>query len=57
MGLFSRNSNAPKPVESQIPSSVIATPPEALRPPEGALPAADSAAAVHVKMSERQVSL
>jgi len=43
MGLFSRNSNAPKPVESQIPASVIATPPEALRQPEGTLPAADSA--------------
>ena len=35
MGLFSKNSNAAKAVESQIPTSVIATPPEALRQSDG----------------------
>ncbi|HEV8378143.1 MAG TPA: hypothetical protein VGP99_04785, partial [Tepidisphaeraceae bacterium] len=57
MGLFSKNSNAPKPVESQIPTSVIATPPDALPPQEQALPPAASGGAVHIQMSERQVYL
>src|SRR5215213_10608146 len=59
MGLFSKNANAPRPVESQIPTSVIATPPDALRPPEHAssLPPASSAGAVHMQMSERQIYL
>src|SRR5262245_32514203 len=57
MGLFSRNSNAPKPVDSQIPASVIATPPEALRPADSALPPAASGGVVHLQMSERQVYL
>src|SRR5256885_15355956 len=57
MGLFSKNSNAPKAVESQIPTSVIATPPEALRQSESSLPPAASASAVHMQMSERQIYL
>src|SRR5258706_698260 len=57
MGLFSKNSNAPKAVESQIPTSVIATPPEALRQSESSLPPAASAGAVPLQMSERQVYL
>ena len=57
MGLFSKNSNAAKAVESQIPTSVIATPPEALRQSESSLPPAASAGAVPLQMSERQVYL
>jgi pilus assembly protein CpaF len=57
MGLFSKNSSAPKPVESQIPTSVIATPPEALRESEKSLPPASSASAIPLQMSERQVYL
>src|SRR6266446_6187609 len=59
MGLFSKNSNAPKPVESQIPASVIAPPPDALRPqePSSSLPPAASSAMVPVQISERQVYL
>ena len=55
MGLFSKNSSAPKPVESQIPTSVIATPPDALRPQESALPPAASSGAVPMQLSERQI--
>src|SRR3954463_7968587 len=57
MGLFSKNSNAPKPVESQIPTSVIASPPEGVRPQESSLPPATSAAMVPVQISERQIYL
>src|SRR4051812_46517207 len=57
MGLFSKNSNAPKAVDSQIPTSVIATPPDAMRPQDNSLPPAASASAPHVQMSERQVYL
>src|SRR5437899_474922 len=57
MGLFSKNSNAPKAPESQIPTSVIATPPDALRPQESSLPPAASSAMVPVQISERQVYL
>src|SRR6266571_3239353 len=56
MGLFSKNSGAPKAVESQIPTSVIATPPEGLRQ-ESSLPPAASSGAVHMQMSERQIYL
>ena len=58
MGLFSKNSNAPKPVESQIPTSVIASPPEAARPQDSSsLPPASSAAMIPVQISERQIYL
>src|SRR4051812_6225504 len=58
MGLFSKNSNAPKQVESQIPTSVIATPPESpAQQSASSLPPAASSAAVHMQMSERQIYL
>src|SRR5258706_6718900 len=57
MGLFSKNSNAPKPVESQIPTSVIATPPDGIRAQENSLPPAASASAAHMQLSERQIYL
>jgi len=58
MGLFSKNSNAPKPVESQIPTSVIAPPPDALRPQDASsLPPAASSKAIPMQLSERQVYL
>src|SRR5215212_9965402 len=59
MGLFSKNTpSAPKGVESQIPTSVIASPPEALsQQQKPSLPPAASSQAVHMQMSERQIYL
>ena len=62
MGLFSKKSDLPKPVESDIPTSVIASPPEGAAGPPSAqkqptLPPAASSQAVHMQMSERQIYL
>src|SRR3982750_1947712 len=61
MGLFSKKTDLPKGVESEVPTSVIATPPEGALPSaaqkQPTLPPAASSQAVHMQMSERQIYL
>src|SRR5258705_9571988 len=62
MGLFSKKSDLPKAVESEIPTSVIGSAPEGACPSQSAqkqptLPPAASSQAVHMQMSERQIYL
>src|SRR5688572_12712333 len=60
MGLFSKKTEVPKGVESEIPTSVIATPPEGLAAAAKGPSSLPPAASVHVapvQMSERQVYL